>query len=148
MSEIDLSDDKVSVELRIDEVKTRRFEFNEPEEEPKQESWPNFDISVGFRVDIEDNKIWVRVNSSAIREHEKLFEIVTDTGYEVKNLSDFPQDEESVEIPDRFGIDLASWAISTTRGILIEKMSGTTLRKVILPPIDPGVLLDDEGGEA
>jgi hypothetical protein len=134
--------------FRIEEVRTTHFEFSEPVEEPQRENWPDFTISVGFRVDFEENTIWVRVSSEAEDEGEKLIEIQTETGYKIKNIQDLPHDEESIEIPDEFGLNLASMAVSTTRGILIEKTSSTTLSKLILPPVNPGVLIsDDEDNE-
>ena len=68
----------------------------------------------------------------------ELSKFVTTTGYEVKGLKEiFKLKEKGFEIPDFFMLTFVGTAVSSARGMLSYKLSGTMLADFYLPLVDP-----------
>lgn len=68
----------------------------------------------------------------------ELSKFVTTTGYEVKGLKDILNlKDEGFEIPDFFMLTFVATAVSSARGMLSYKLSGTILADFYLPLVDP-----------
>jgi len=68
----------------------------------------------------------------------ELSKFVTTTGYEVKGLKEILKlKEKGFEIPDFFMLTFVGTAVSSARGMLSYKLSGTMLADFYLPLVDP-----------
>jgi hypothetical protein len=70
-----------------------------------------------------------------------------DFDFEVENMADFvkkTEDTSSVEVSAELGTALMGIVYSTARGIVLTRTAGTVLDGIILPVIDPALLLEGE----
>lgn len=99
-------------------------------------------------VDPNEERIKVRTRIKAVweghPEDDPFLELETETTYDVLGLTSLAHDDGEVQIPFDFLLTVFSIAISTTRGILLEKTADTGVGRMILPPIDPEELLSEE----
>jgi hypothetical protein len=113
-----------------------------PKIDPEQEFEVKFKID--YRWDVEKNQFAVVVSLLYLMETEKnkkytVLKTSIITHYEVEELHKHfdvrSNNDFDMNIP--LETSLVSIAISTSRGILIEKTNGTLLRNIILPVVQP-----------
>jgi len=135
-----------NLSLRIVSYKIFKFSYREPEQrkiEPEREDF-KIDYSVRSQIILDKNLVSIRIGIIISTKDEpplEVGELDVVYFYEVKGLEYLPQDENGLFIPDHFLVTLISLSISTTRGLLLGRGAGTLLEKIILPIIDPKLLL-------
>lgn len=120
----------------------------------------NLNIRAGSRVVLFDELKIIQVLQTIIMETKppladnevKLVEIQLAFDFEVSNYEDFRQDELKFSFTKDFLDKLSNISLSTSRGIIFSKLSGTFLQGIILPiiyitPIDlSSVIIIPKGG--
>jgi hypothetical protein len=112
----------------------------------------SFAFESGTGLNVEENIIGVKllVNIEAVDKTDIPLGIKGSYTHElvfrVENLSDFIEstgegDEKSYDIDLLLGSTIISIAYSTIRGIIFNRTQGTSLGTVILPVVDPKILL-------
>ena len=110
----------------------------------------NFDFNLGFNLEDKlvkaDFKIDVATKSEGknIEEARGMFHFVY--VFHIENLEELATADkmDQIVLSGDLGNSLASITYSTTRGILIARLNGTSLEKFILPVIDPNQLLNQQ----
>lgn len=70
-----------------------------------------------------------------------------DFDFEIENMSDFVRktdDPKSIDVSSELGVTLMGIIYSTARGIILTRTAGTVLDGIILPVINPAILLEGE----
>lgn len=134
---------KHSVQFKFDAVHTRRFQVFEPFEGVSHDN-----LAFLYTIEVESNQarshavVTVEVEVvTADREEEVLVEIATTTTFAIRGL-DGDDSDSPVPLPRDLMMTFTSLAVSTTRGILVERTANTELGTVILPPFDPVAFFD------
>lgn len=73
-----------------------------------------------------------------------LGEFIIAIDYIIKDLEKYKDKDDKIILPSALGGSLISISISTTRGILFEKLANTFLSNVIMPLIDPSKFIITE----
>lgn len=95
---------------------------------------PSKSIEVDIQVKIAENGF----------EREPLLSLTTKIRFEIVNFDKLTGDKtEKIFLPDAFLATIIGLAISTTRGMLVEKTAGTSLSVFILPVINPMDIVKD-----
>lgn len=130
------------VSIAIIKIKEEEFVFkadNLKKIDPKKLS---IGFNLGFDWKLQEEQFFVtltvfykyRVDGIEL----ELSKFVTTTGYEVKGLKDILKlKEKGFEIPDFFMLTFVGTAVSSARGMLSYKLSGTMLADYYLPLVDP-----------
>lgn len=109
-------------------------------------------FNLGFDWDLEKEQFYVTltvlykyvINSVEV----ELSKFITTTGYEVKGLGDILKiEKDGFGIPDFFMLTFVGTAVSSARGMLAYKLSGTLLADFYLPLVDPKDFLEHIKGE-
>ncbi len=140
----------VEIGFRYSSFNVKKFALTQiafPENQPITAS---FSFDAGFSLNDEKRTFLFRLNTemtiNAGGVKEKVVTLVTESVYDIKDLKILRKDERTYLLPDDLMITLFSIHYSTTRGVLIEKTSGTQYSQFILPAIDiRAMLLDTEG---
>jgi len=135
--------DRKSIQLKFESVRTRRFEVFEPAEQISPD-----DLAFLYTIEVESDQTRsnaiVTVQVKVVTddpEEEILAEVATTTIFAIRGL-DNGNSESSAPLPQDLMMTLTSLAVSTTRGILVERTANTELGTVILPPFDPVAFFD------
>lgn len=103
-------------------------------------------FNLGFDWDLEQEQFYVKLTvfyKYANPVEVELSKFVTTTGYEVKGLRDILNiKKEGFGIPDFFMLTFVGTAVSSARGMLAYKLSGTILSDFYLPLVDPNDFLE------
>lgn len=126
-----------AVQFKFDAVHTKRFVVFEhaPNVDPDDLA---FLYTVGIDVGPTRSKATVTVRVEVVTDdtEEVLVEMATTTVFAIRGL---PGSDTGgpVPLPRDLMRTLTSLAVSTTRGILVERTANTDFGAVILPPFDP-----------
>lgn len=141
-----------NLQFRIASIRTARYTFSDLESNTEAVGDYGFRAQATMTVDPKEERIEVRTRIKATwedsSEDDPFLELETETVYDVLGLTSLPHDDGEVQIPSDFLVTLLSIAISTTRGILLEKTADTGVGRMILPPIDPEELLGGQAAES
>jgi hypothetical protein len=132
----------MSVAIAINKIKEDEFIFKNEDIKKIDEKKLSIGFNVAFDWDIEKEDFFVRLtihytydlNGSKI----ELVRFSTTTGFHVKGLKEILNiDGQKFQLPDFFMLTFVSTAVSSTRGMLSYKLSGTFLSDYYLPFVDP-----------
>lgn len=132
----------MSVEIAINRIKEDEFIFKNEDIKKIDEKRLSIGFSFSFNWDMDKEDFFVRLtiqysydlNSSKI----DLVRFSTTTGFHVKGLGEIlTVNGQNFQLPDAFMITFVSTAVSSTRGMLAYKLSGTFLSDYYLPLFDP-----------
>lgn len=113
------------------------YHENKPERESKKY---HFNINIEHKVNIEKKVVFAITSVNVFHEDQEtlLGSAKVACNFEVKNLEKFTDNKnKTVDLPLEMRIALNSVSISTTRGVMYAKLSGTFLHKAHLPLINP-----------
>jgi hypothetical protein len=132
----------MSVAIAINKIKEDEFIFKNEDIKKIDEKKLTIGFNVSFDWDIEKEDFFVRItthytydlNGSKI----ELVRFSTTTGFHVKGLKKILNvDGQKFQLPDFLMLTFVSTAVSSTRGMLSYKLSGTFLSDYYLPLVDP-----------
>ncbi len=111
-----------------------------PENPLPQNSKFKFTVNLEHRTNLEKKLVFVITTITIIYEEKssKLGSIKTSCIFNIDNIEEFTsvKKEKLIDFPDAFINSLNSISISTTRGVMYSKFSGTFLQSAILPLIN------------
>jgi hypothetical protein len=142
----------VGVGIAISSIKEEEFKFSDNNLDSIDSKLLSLGYHLGFNVDVKKSSFTVKFtvvynydNENKNKKDIQLLKFTTLTKYKVKGLKkivNFDQEEDDkFEIPDPIMITFVGAAISSTRGMLAYKLSGTILSDYYLPLIDVQKLL-------
>ena len=107
-----------------------------------------FEIKAGVMVDSLNQVIGIDFFIQMFSSPEKkdnVFGLTVRMSYKILNFENVViRDGSKISVPDSALHHLLALTVSTTRGILFEKVQGTFLSRIILPPIDVTTLTKTE----
>ncbi len=109
----------------------------------------NFNINIEQRINDEEQMVAVVTSIELIHEADKQCHasIKTSCIFRIENFQDFMTKDKVVEFPEPFIITLNSISLSTTRGIMFSRFSGTFMQDVLLPVVNPSALIKNNSVE-
>ena len=111
-----------------------------PENSLPQNSKFKFTVNIEHKTNLEKKLVFVITTITIIYEENssKLGSIKTSCIFNIDNIKEFTsvKEEKLINFPDSFINSLNSISISTTRGVMYSKFSGTFLQSAILPLIN------------
>lgn len=98
-------------------------------------------ITIGsvIKFNIEKKLIFYTINilfHNVDDENDKYMQSEIGFLFEIENMNKLMINEKDIKLPDNLLKSISSVAIGTSRGILIERLATTPLKKIILPPIN------------
>jgi hypothetical protein len=132
----------MSVALAISKIKEDEFIFKNEDIKKIDEKKLSISFNVGFEWNIEKEEFFVRLTIhytyAVSGSNVDLVRFSTTTGFHVKGLKEILKvDGQNFQLPDFFMQTFVSTAVSSTRGMLAYKLSGTFLSDYYLPFVDP-----------
>lgn len=140
----------VGVGIAINSIKEEEFKFSDNDLDSIDSKLLSIGFHLGFKVDVKKSfftvKFTVVYNYDNDNDKEiQLLKFTTLTKFKVKGLKKIvnfnEEDDDKFQIPDPIMMTFVGAAISTTRGMLAYKLSGTLLSDYYLPLIDVQELL-------
>jgi len=140
----------VGVGIAISSIKEEEFKFSDNNLDSIDSKSLSLGFHLGFNVDIKESFFTVKFTivynyNNKSDNNIQLLKFTTLTKYKVKGLKNIvkfdEEDDDKFEIPDPIMITFVGTAISSTRGMLAYKLSGTILSDYYLPLIDVQKLL-------
>lgn len=145
-------------QFRFDRVRINHFQYDYPDDAEKRKGDSRFQVSVGIGADPEaeimgilvEVHMWLGNDASggtAPPNEKPHVSCTTEVMFKFRNMHVLVN-EHVVEIPSEQLIATVSLAISTVRGILVERLRGTPFSPSILPVVDPTMFVAeaDESG--
>lgn len=144
----------MAVELRIKSIKEEEFKFADLNLKEIEDDHLLLGFHLSFSVNVEENIFSVKL--TVIYNYEdkdsknplELMKYTTVTTFDVKNIKEIVkfdnEDSNKYDIPDSLMITFVGTAVSSTRGMLVNKLSGTILSGYYLPLINIKKLLNQE----
>jgi preprotein translocase subunit SecB len=141
------SEQQINVQMQLRAMSIESFHIINPKDALKKDGIQllgtsdlalNFDLkseaSVHYDLDIFQVKITVKISTPHNGELYFLAELQTAFDFKIENINQFGN-KDQVTIPRSIAFTCNTMSISTTRGILFSKLSGTFLYGAILPMI-------------
>lgn len=143
--------DKLDIRFRLKDIVTPKYSFTAPRiTEPITPDYQyTIEVNSGVIIENERKEIVIILHIKIFYDKEKeilISDLVTNTIYEIENFNEVikKKNKKESEAPNQLIITLLSIALSTTRGILIEKNSDNFLQKVFIPIVNPKDLLNQK----
>lgn len=132
--------------FRIFDIKLNSFQESKPDFDiPKNYKNFTFEVSVSSRINLEMSLIDIIVTVKIFIDKEKknpIASIDTSSIFEVINLNEVMiKENQVIKIPEILVLTLIGISISTTRGMLIAKTSGSILQNAFIPVLNPSDFL-------
>ncbi len=139
---------KLDITFRLKDVVIPKYSFIAPRISEPLTPDHQYTIEVNSGVLIEKGRkeIIIILHIKIFYDKEKeilISDLGTNTIYEIENFDKVikKKNKNEYQAPDQLVITLLSIALSTTRGIMIEKNSDNFLHKVFIPVVSPKDLL-------
>lgn len=142
----------MSVEVKIKSIKEEEFKFTDLNLKEIESDHLLLGFHLGFKVNVEENTFSVKLTVVYNYEDKdsdnpkELMKYTTVTTFDVKGLNKIvkfnEEDNDKYDIPDSLVITFVGTAVSSTRGMLVNKLSGTILSDFYLPLVDVKQLLN------
>lgn len=137
---------QLTVSYGIDRIETAKFFYEYPSIEIINKPFEvNFTYQPSMSFSVDQNLIFIQliIKGNILESGNQVIFIDNVFGFKVENLKQYTtQKDGQGKLIDEFEsylIVFVSISISTTRGILLEKLSGTVYHGKVLPIIDPSV---------
>ncbi|UCH63536.1 MAG: hypothetical protein JSU77_03575 [Fidelibacterota bacterium] len=143
--------ESVAIEFKYSSFNVRGFTLTQISL-PKDEQIPvGFHLELEFSLDDEKQILICRL-STVIQigegdEVQKCVELDTESAYNVRGWENLQKEGKTYQLPDDLLVTLFSIHYSTTRGVLIEKTSGTPFSRFILPIMNVKEILFNSDGK-
>jgi len=136
----------ITASFRIIEVNLNSFQEFKPEIKiPENYNNYTYEIQVSSKVNKELRLIIISVLVKIFLDNEKkitLASIETSSIFEITNLNEIVKfEDEKLKIPEFLMATLIGISISTIRGMLLAKTSGSIIQNAIIPVINPSDFL-------
>ena len=146
----------MSVDIGIISIKEEEFRFSDKNLDSIDSKLLSLGFHLAFKIDIKKSFFTVRFtvlyNYDVKDKKTELLKFTTITKFKVKGLKKIvkfdEEDEDKFQMPDPLMITFAGAAISSARGMLAYKLSGTILSDYYLPLIDIQELLKGNDSES
>lgn len=138
-----LDEQKLEIGFRFKSFKILKLEYYEPRN-IREDVQIDFNLNARLNIDLDHDLILVTLGVNTVTKAdnpEKIGFIEVVYLFEVLELKKLQRDDKKLWLPDQFTATLIGLSISTTRGIILTKFSGTILEKIIMPVIDPRKLV-------
>jgi len=145
-------------EFQIKNIKEKEFRYSANNLDSIKDKHLSLGFKLGFKVNAKQNyftiKLVVIYNYDNPKEEGESLELLyfrTATKFKIKNLKKIIKKEENddnkFDMPDVLMITMVGAALSTIRGMMVYKLSGTLLSEYYLPLIDVTDFLDIESDQ-
>lgn len=142
----------MSIAIKIKSIKEEEFKFSDLNLNEIDSDHLLLGFHLNFKVNVEENIFSVKltvVYNYEVKEEENPLELMkytTVTTFDVKKLKEIvkfdEEDSDKYDIPDSLMVTFVGTAVSSTRGMLVNKLSGTILSSFYLPLVDIKELLN------
>lgn len=136
------------LKFRISTLEDLGYTFKKPEESVPTD---RIDFSMENSLDIDEESgtitfVLTPQFTTGKRDPKLIAELAFKVVFDVQGLEQFVgnDDEDVVELPDQLVVTLFSISYSTMRGVFYEKSRGTMAERLVLPIIDPKIILQKE----
>lgn len=143
-----MANNEEGLKFRISTLEDLGYTFKKPEESVPTD---RIDFSMENNLDIDDENgtitfVLTPKFTTGKRDPKLIAELIFKVVFKVQGLEQFvnEDDEDIIELPDQFIVTLFSVSYSTMRGVFYEKSRGTMAERLILPIIDPKIILQKE----
>jgi hypothetical protein len=141
----------MAFEIAIDSINEEEFKFSAHDMKSIERKHLSFGLHLSFNVDADKNLFKVRFtviyNYDLGNRTLELMRFVNSTNFKVKGLNKIVKFEKAnvgkFQFPDDLMITFVGASVSSARGMLAYKLSGTVLSKYYLPLIDVKKLLEE-----
>jgi hypothetical protein len=132
----------MSVAIAINKIKEDEFIFRNEDIKKIDEKKLSIGFNVAFDWDIEKEEFFVRLTIHYTYDLSgskiELVRFSTTTGFHIQGLKEILNvNGQKFQLPDFFILTFVSTAVSSARGMLSYKLSGTFLSDYYLPFVDP-----------
>ena len=144
----------MAFEIAIDSIKEEEFKFSDHDLKSIDRKHLSVGLHLSFNVDVSKNLFTVRFtviyNYDLDEKKVELMKFANSTKFKVKGLNKIvkfeKEDDSKFQFPDDLMITFVGASVSSARGMLAYKLSGTILSKYYLPLIDVKKLLEESYG--
>jgi len=143
-----MANNEDGLKFRISTLEDLGYTFKKPEESVPTD---RIDFSMENSLDIDEESgtitfILTPQFTTGKRDPKLIAELAFKVEFDVQGLGQFVDDdnEDLIELPDQLVVTLFSISYSTMRGVFYEKSRGTMAERLILPIIDPKIILQDK----
>lgn len=133
----------MSVRIRLNSIKEEEFKFSEKDIDSIESKLLTLGFLIAYEVDVKKNifatKLTVIYNYKLNKEDRELLRFTIVVKFKVddlKNVAKYNEDDKSFNVTNEMLITFLGIAISSARGMLVYKLSGTILSKYYLPLVD------------
>lgn len=140
--------DGVNVTFKLVDIIIPKYSFVvPPQDKPiKLDHQYTIEVNSGVFFDAEKKNVIVVLHTKYFYDKEKqilVSDLVTQTVYGIENFGEVikQKNKDEFDVPDQLLLTLFSIALSSTRGIMMEKSSNNFLQKVFIPIVDPKELI-------
>lgn len=143
-----MANNKGGLKFRISTLEDLGYTFKKPEESVPTDRI-DFSLENSLDIDAESGTITFILTpkfTTGKRDPKLIAELAFKVVFDVQGLEQFVDDdnEDVIELPDQLVVTLFSISYSTMRGVFYEKSRGTMAERLILPIIDPKIILQKE----
>ncbi len=139
-----MSENKNTIGFKIEKLEDLGYTFQKPESSIPTERI-DFSIENKLEIDDEEGKVAFILKprfTTGKREPKLIAELIFKVKFDVHGLENIlEKDGNDFILPDQFIVTLFSISYSSTRGVFYEKSRGTMAERLIIPIIDPKVIL-------
>lgn len=141
-------DNGEGLKFRISTLEDLGYTFKKPEDSVPTDRI-DFSMENSLDIDAESETITFILTpqfTTGKRDPKLIAELAFKVIFDVKGLEQFIDENEegTIVVPDPLVVTLFSISYSTMRGVFYEKSRGTMAERLILPIIDPNIILQKE----
>lgn len=127
----------VQIKFKIIEVMVKKLMLSIPDDVIQVEDC-EVRLKLEIKINAEDGKILLLQDIEYVDLQDKaniLMSAQIGFIFRIENIKPLVNEDGKIALPDAFLKSISSISVGTSRGILIERLANTPLRKIIIPPI-------------
>ena len=139
----------MDVQISINTIRETEFILsNIPDANAVPELGKDLNIGVGFKfsANVEDGKFYFQtlINYTLLKSTEPFLKLETEIVFDIINISSVVKIEgkNQIKVDDIFLATLAGVCIGTSRGMLVHRISGTSIENLHIPILNPTDILN------
>ena len=147
-----MAKNKQGLKFRISSLEDLGYTFKKPEDSVPTDRI-DFSLENSLDIDVESGTISFILTpqfTTGKRDPKLIAKLAFKVEFDVPDLAQFVDDadEDVIQLPDQLVVTLFSISYSTMRGVFYEKSRGKMAERLILPIIDPKIILQKEEEQA